>query len=306
MNYTLHQLQIFIKVCELESITRASEELFLTQPAVSIQLKKLQDQFDIPLTEVIGRRLYVTDFGKEIAKVSTNILKEAEKIENTALRYKGLLAGKISISIVSTGKYIMPYFMSSFVKEHQHVDISIDVTNKTKVIDSLIKNETDFALVSVVPENMEVNSIELMENSLFLVGGIQEKTYSKNLSKKQLQTLPMIFREKGSATRNAMETFLKSQDITAKNRLELVSNEAVKQSVCANLGYSIIPFIGMREELESGKLRIIPAKGLPIKTYWRLIYNKNKTLSPAAQAFVEYIEKHKDEVIKMYFPNHQE
>ena len=116
MNYTFHQLQIFVKVCESSSVTRASEELFLTQPAVSIQLKKFQDQFDIPLVEHVGRKIFITDFGREICRVSMEILEKSEEIKYTSQQFSGLLAGKLSISIVSTGKYVMPYFLSDFIK----------------------------------------------------------------------------------------------------------------------------------------------------------------------------------------------
>lgn len=156
MNYTFHQLLIFVKICETQSITRASEELFLTQPAVSIQLKKFQDQFDIPLTEPVGRRIQITDFGYEIAKVCKQIIQETKEIELKELQYKGFLAGKLSISVVSTGKYVLPYFMSDFVKKHPNIDITIDVTNKTGVIQSLLKNETDFSLVSVLPDSLNL------------------------------------------------------------------------------------------------------------------------------------------------------
>ncbi len=302
MNYTLHQLQIFVKVCELQSITKASEELFLTQPAVSIQLKKLQDQFEIPLTEVIGRQLYITDFGRKIEEASRRLLGEAEGITNTVNEYKGLLTGDITISSASTGKYVIPYFLSDFASKYPGVNITIDVTNKSRVVQSLEQNKTDFALVSVLPEHIAVKRMELMENELLLVAGkASQLSTKKPLQPKDLSELPMIFREKGSATRGAMENYLEKLGVEVQSRLELVSNEAVKQAVIANLGYSIMPRIGMRTELEIGKLINIPAKGLPIKTHWNLIYNESKILSPACNALLDHIAQHKDEIIKTHF-----
>lgn len=298
MHYTLHQLKIFLKVCEYQSITKAADELFLTQPAISMQLKKLQEQFDVPLTEIIGRQLYVTDFGKQIAEVSKRILEEAETIDATIKQYKGLLAGKITISVVSTGKYVIPYFLSDFVNDHKGVDFSIDVTNKTQVLNSLIKNETDFALVSVLPEHLPIEKIELMDNKLYLVG--KDKSTEKQVTIETLQEMRFLFREEGSATRNAMENFLKSHNIKP-SKMEMQSNEAIKQAICAGLGYSIMPLIGMKEELKSGKLHIIPCEELPISTSWNLIYNKNKRLSPAALALLEHIKQHKEEIIEKYF-----
>ena len=134
MNYTLHQLQIFLKITQKQSITKASEELHLTQPAVSIQLKNFQDQFSIPLTEVVGRQLYVTNFGMEIYEIAESILNEVGAIAYKTESFKGLLSGKLRISVVSTGNYVMPYFLNGFLKLHPQIDLVLDVSNKTNVI----------------------------------------------------------------------------------------------------------------------------------------------------------------------------
>jgi len=151
MNYTLHQLQIFVRVAQTGSITRAAEELHLTQPAVSIQLKNFQDQFDIPLTEVVGRQLFVTEFGNEIAHTAEQIIQQVNTIKAKTMAYKGELAGRLKISVVSTGKYVMPYFLREFIQQHTGVELQMDVTNKSKVIESLEANSVDFALVSILP-----------------------------------------------------------------------------------------------------------------------------------------------------------
>ena len=301
MHYTLHQLKIFLQIHKHKSITKAADELCLTQPAVSIQLKKLQDQFEVPLTEVIGRQLYVTDFGEKIAEVSNRILEEADVIRTTLNEYKGLLVGKISISVVSTGKYVIPYFLTQFIKEHPEVEFTIDVTNKSKVLKSLTRNTTDFCLVSVLPTDIPLEKIELMDNKLYLIGHKEATTPSKQLSSTDLGDLPLIFREEGSATRTAMETFLTVNQVKVNKSLELVSNEAVKQAVNAGLGYSIMPLIGLRNELKSGDLKIIPTNGLPIITSWNLVYNRDKKLSPVAKAFLKHLKDTKEDIIKKHF-----
>lgn len=187
MNYTLNQLRIFLKVAQTESITKAAEVLHLTQPAVSIQLKNFQDQFEIPLTEVIGRRLYVTDFGKEIATAAEKILDEVNSISYKTQAYKGQLTGKLKISVVSTGKYVIPYFLTDFLKQHSGVELLLDVTNKAKVIESLEKNEVDFSLVSVLPSNMKLDKVELMQNKLFVVANQDTKFSRKEYDKKILK-----------------------------------------------------------------------------------------------------------------------
>ncbi|MEQ9465783.1 MAG: LysR family transcriptional regulator [Ekhidna sp.] len=299
MHYTLHQLRIFLKVADCQSITKAAEELHLTQPAISIQLKKLQEQFELPLTEVIGRQLYVTDFGKEIAIRSRRILEEAEGIKYTIDQYKGLLTGKIKISVVSTGKYVIPYFLKGFMDKYPGVDISIDVSNKNRVIEGMYRNESDFSLVSVVPDDLNVFTVELMENELNLVGSIEFEDRIKR--PKDLEKVTLLFREDGSATRNAMQHYLDAQQIKVGKAMELVSNEAVKQAINAGLGVSIVPLIGLRTALKYERIRIYPLKGLPIITQWNLIYNKGKVLTPAQDELIKYVEENKERLVKDHF-----
>lgn len=301
MNYTLNQLQIFLKVTETKSITKASEALYLTQPAVSIQLKNFQDQFDIPLTEVVGRQLYITDFGKEIAKAAENILNEVYAINYKTQAYKGQLTGRLKISIVSTAKYIMPYFLSGFMNRNTEVELHLDVTNKSKVIESLENNEVDFSLVSVLPDKLNIDKIELMQNKLFLVGNNSKKFKSKEYTKDVFNELPLIYRENGSGTRLVMEKYIERNKLPVKKKMELATNEAVKQAVIAGLGYSIMPLIGIKNELENHSLQIIPIKGFPIKSVWHLIWLKNKHFSPAAAAYLNYLKTEKRKIIKDSF-----
>jgi DNA-binding transcriptional LysR family regulator len=302
MNYTLNQLRIFLKVVQLQSVTKASEELHLTQPAVSIQLKNFQDQFEISLTEIFGRKIYVTDYGREIAEAAEQIINQVNAINYKTLAYNGQLFGKIKISIVSTGKYVMPYFLTDFLRLHSGVELEMDVTNKNKVVKSLQNNEVDFALVSILPDKMQVDKIDLMQNKLFFVGNNEVESSNK---KKDLATIfnerPLIFRENGSGTRQAMERYIEKHSLKIDKKMELTSNEAVKQAILAGLGYSIMPLIGIRKEIQNNDLRIIPVKGMPIKTNWSLIWLKGKKHSPQALAYLEYLRKEKDEVIKKQF-----
>ncbi len=301
MNYTLHQLQVFLKVTQLKSITKAADELFLTQPAVSIQLKNFQDQFEIPLTEVIGRKLFVTDFGEEIALAAENILNEVYAINYKTMAYKGQLFGRLKIAIVSTAKYITPYFLSDFMKLHDEVELLLDVTNKSKVMESLEKNEIDFAMVSVLPTNLQIEKLDLMQNKLFLIGN-SNHTFNDDLYDASIfENIPLIYREKGSGTRFVMEQFIKTNNLPVHKKMELTTNEAVKQSVIAGLGFSIMPIIGIKNELENGQLQIIPVKNFPIISNWYLIWQKNKKFSPLAQAYLEFIQENKIQIINEQF-----
>lgn len=301
MNYTLNQLQIFLKIAQTGSVTKAAEELHLTQPAVSIQLKNFQDQFDVPLTEVIGRKIYITDFGKYIAEAAENILNQVYSINSRTLAFKGKLTGRLKISVVSTGKYVMPYFLAGFMKQHTGVDLIMDVTNKNKVIESLENNSVDFALVSILPTNINTEKLDLLQNKLFLVGDYNFNSKRDMSIKEIFNEYPLIFREKGSGTRQTMEKFIERNSLSIPKQIELTSNEAVKQALLAGLGFSIMPLIGIRNELHNNELQIIPIKGLPIKTTWSLIWLKGKKHSPVSFSFLEYLKKEKTQIVHERF-----
>lgn len=293
MDYTLHQLQIFLKIVETKSVTKAAVLLNLTQPAVSIQLKKFQDHFDIPLTEIIGRQLYVTHFGNEIAITAQKILDEIASINYKSMMYKGILSGKLTLSVVSTGKYVMPYFLTDFLNQNKGIDLEMDVTNKAKVVKSLENNEVDFALVSILPDGLQIQSEVVLENKLYLIGNKNFDVNNPNDSVSIFNDYPLIFREEGSATRIVMENYLYRNELKSKKKIQLTSNEAVKQAVIAGIGISIMPIIGLKNELESGDLKIISMKGFPIKSNWHLVWLKNKSLSPVANAYLKFIRQEK-------------
>ena len=301
MNYTLNQLQIFLKIVQTQSITKASEELMLTQPAVSIQLKNFQNQFDVPLTEIIGRKVHITDFGREIAAAAENIINQVNEINNKTLAFKGLLSGRLKISVVSTGKYVMPYFLADFMNKNQGIELLMDVTNKNKVLESLVNGEVDLALVSIIPPNIHIEKLDLLQNKLFLVGNHKYKIDRSTQIKELLKEVPFIYRENGSGTRQVMEKYIEKNQLPVFKKMELTSNEAVKQALIAGLGVSIMPLIGIRNELFNNDLQIIPTKGLPIKTTWSLIWIKGKKQSPVSNAFLEYVRKNKSDIVQEKF-----
>ena len=301
MKYTLNQLQIFLKIVQTQSVTKASEELHLTQPAVSIQLKNFQDQFDIPLTEVVSRKIYITDFGREIAEAAENIINQVYAINYKTLAFKGQLTGRLKISVVSTGKYVMPFFLAGFMKKNSGIDLLMDVTNKNKVIESLENNEVDFALVSVLPTTLNIDKLDLLQNRLYLVGNTITKFKKDIKAKDVFKDLPLIFREKGSGTRHTMEKFIEQSNLLVLKKMELTSNEAVKQALIAGLGYSIMPLIGIKNELLNNDLQIIPIRGLPIKTTWSLIWLKGKKHSPISLSFLEYLKNEKLNIVQEKF-----
>ncbi len=302
MDYTLHQLKVFYAVAREQSITKAAESLHLTQPAVSIQLKNFQNQFDIALTEVVGRKLFVTDFGKEILLAVDRILNEVNEIDHKIQQYKGKLSGQLKISIVSTAKYIMPYFLAGFLQKHEEITLKMDVTNKATVLRHLEDNVIDFSMVSVLPSSVAITEISLMKNELYLVCSAKMKPEKKgDYPLDFLTEIPLIFREEGSGTRLTAEKFLIAHNIRVNPKFELTSNEAVKQAVLAGLGYSIMPLIGIKNELKDGLLAIVPLAKLPIVTNWHLVWPKGKNLSPVAGAFLSYVQLTKEQTIHKHF-----
>jgi DNA-binding transcriptional LysR family regulator len=302
MNFTLHQLKVFMIVVENESVTKAAEELHMTQPAVSIQLKNLQAQFDIALTEVVGRKLYITDFGQELYQIANRILKEVASINYQTQNFRGMLSGRLKISVASTGKYVMPYYLKGFLQANPGIDLLMDVTNKTKVIKSLEHNEVDFSLVSVLPETLDIEQEILLPNKLYLTSAANsEIEILKQSSKAVFDNLPLIYREEGSGTRVTMQRYFQKANIVPNVKLELTSSEAVKQAVMAGLGFSIQSILSIKNELKLKEIKIIPVKGLPLIENWRLIWLKQKKMSEVAKAFLIFIKQNKDAVYKKNF-----
>ncbi len=289
MNFTLQQLIIFLTVYRQKSISKAAEILYLTQPAISIQMKKFQSQFSLPLTEVIGKKLHFTDFGKNIAYLAMDTINAAEHIKYKSYEYKNLTAGELKISCASTAKYLIPYFLKGFLHKYPSIDLSLDVSNKTRVIQNLKENLIDFAIVSVAPLDLEIEKEGLVENKIYLVNNKPDIDEDD----------PIILRENGSATRAAAVKYF---NLTGKRKqLQLTSNEAVKQAVLAGLGYSIIPIISMKNELSLGQLFIIKRDGLPIINDWNIIWRKDKKLTAVASAFLEYIKSEKKSITTKHF-----
>lgn len=289
MQFTFHQLRIYAEVVRQKSITKAANNLNMTQPALSIQLKNFSSLFEFQLLERKGRSIKVTDYGMQIYQRALDLLSKAEEMNYLTASFRNLEAGSLRIASVSTGKYIIPYIVADFLNHYPKVDLNIQVSNKEDVVNRLKDEDLDFALVSVIPNNVLVNEEVLFNNELYLVGKTPEFDSSR----------PLIYREKGSATRQAMDRYFRNTK--GRKTFELTSNEAVKQAVKAGLGYSILPKIGIAQELLEGTLHVIPQKKLPIITQWRIVYNRQKMLSPVAQTFLSYLKENKADIIKKHF-----
>lgn len=301
MNYTLSQLEIFLRITQSGSVTKAAEVLHLTQPAVSIQLKNFQSQFDIPLTEVMGRKIHITDFGREIALAAENILNQVHQINYKTAAFKNQLTGKLNISVVSTAKYIMPYFLREFLKIHPNVELNLDVTNKRTVVQNLERNEVDFSLVSIIPKKLQIEQMDLLLNKLYLVNDKKIENLEQKSISEIFDNLTLLYREEGSGTLQTMEKYISRNEIKVSKKIQLATNEAVKQAIIAGMGSSILPLIGLKNELLNNDLQIIPIQNLPIKTMWSLIWLKKKKHSPVAKAYLDYLAENKIRIIDENF-----
>ncbi|MGM0945892.1 MAG: LysR family transcriptional regulator [Bacteroidota bacterium] len=302
MNISFTQLRALQAINEHDSITKAAKMLNMTQPAVSMQLKNLQDQFDVPLTEIIGKKIHITEFGQEIVEMSDRIFAEMDQIEQRMLELKGLLAGKIRISAVSTGKYIIPYLVADFLKINPHVEFSLEVSNRYKVLSHLQENSTDLALVSLSPEDLDLEHIVLSENHWHLASSPENAAkYQDLIERGAWDKIPFILREKGSGTRVMMEKFFKEKDIHIQSKMELATNEAVKQAVMAGLGISLLSNFSMSKEVKDGRIKLLQLEGLPLTADWKLIWLKQKKHPPAVKAFIRWIAENKEKVFKDHF-----
>jgi DNA-binding transcriptional LysR family regulator len=245
--------------------------------------------------------LYVTDFGREVAAAAEKILEEVYAINYKTSQYKGQLSGRLRISVVSTGKYIIPYLLADFMKAHPGVELVLDVSNRANVTLNLERNETDFSLVSVLPERLNLEEIPCMKNQLFLVGKEALALSKKGPWHQELEEITWVKRETGSATRKAQDEYLNSHQIQVRRHIELTSNEAVKQALIAGLGYSIMPLIGIRNELQLGQLTISKLPDLPLESMWRVVWPKGKKHSGVAQAFKTYLEQNMARIVEQNF-----
>jgi len=298
MNYsfTLHQLTIFGAVVKHNSITRAAEALHMTQPAVSIQLKKLQEALDVELIQVIGKTLHLTEAGEELYQIQQELNERFEGYEAFISQLKGGLKGKLAISAASTAKYFLPYLLGEFQKKYPLVDISLKVTNRNEVLEHLNRHEFNLAILTQVPSKADLEAIPFLENPLVMAAPPGHPLRDQNqINVRDLREETFIFREPGSGTRMVMEKYLEKHGLRPNVAMELGTNEAVKQAIMAGIGVSLISELSLGPYLEMDRICILDVKGTPISTQWHILYHKDRTHSPAAKNFIDYItSKHTD------------
>ncbi len=290
MNVTFRQLTLFESVARNISFTRAAEELHLSQPAVSMQIRQLEDSVGLALFEKSGKRISLTEAGREVFHYSQSINRELSEMEEVLESLKGLSRGRLNIAVASTVNYFAPRLLAEFHKEYPGIKLELDVTNREKLIKMLIENSVDMVLMGQPPENVEVEYEGFMENPLVVVAPPEHPLCSaKEIPVTRLSDEVFVMREPGSGTRQAMERFFAKRKLKIRQGMQMTRNEAIKQAVRAGLGLGVVSIHTIELELKTERLVILDVEGFPIRRKWFLVYRKGKRLSPPGQAFRNFV-----------------
>ncbi len=290
MNVTLRQLSVFEAAARLLNYTRAAEELHLSQPAVSMQIRQLEDQAGLQLFEKLGRKLHLTGAGLELFRYSRSILHDLHEAEEVLEALKGLNTGKLNIGVASTVNYFAPRLLAAFSQRYPGISLSLEADNRENLIHMLNANEKDLVLMGRPPEQIDLGSEPFLENPLVVIAPPEHPLANeRDIPLQRLSEEPFVMREAGSGTRAAMERFFSEQGITLKTGMQMTRNEAIKQAVRAGLGLSIVSIHSLELELETQRLVVLDVTGFPIERQWFLVYRHGKRLSPAAGAFKDFV-----------------
>ena len=287
---TLHQLRIFDALAQHMSITRTAQMLHLTPPAVSIQVKQLAEAAGQPLVEQVGKKLYLTEAGEAVASACRDVSARMERLVQELAAIQGLEKGTLSVSILTTAKYFVPELLGQLSAQHPGIEVSLFVGNRKAILDRLAHNQDDLYILGQPPENLGVVTLPFAPNPLVAIAHPEHPLAGKkNIPPQRLAEEPFIARERGSGTRLGCEAFFRRHDTTPRVRMELGSNEAIKQTVAGRLGISIIAKITVEAEIGRGNLAILDVEGLPLERQWHLVHPEHKVLAPAALAFKDFL-----------------
>jgi DNA-binding transcriptional LysR family regulator len=289
---TFRQLELFDAIARLGSFTRAAEELFLTQPTVSMQIKKLSDTVGMPLFEQVGKKIYLTDIGHELHRTCRGISEHLSNFEMIAADMKGLKKGNLRLAVVTTAKYFAPRLLGTFCQQYPGVDASLKVSNRERVLERLANNLDDLYIMGQPPVDADVVAEAFLENSLVVIAPANHAlAKKKKIPLERLSSEPFLLREQGSGTRMATERLFGESGLKLKMRMELGSNEAIKQAVIGGLGISVLSRHTLELDTPSKKFVVLDVQGFPIKRHWYFVYPAGKQLSIIARTFVDHLRQ---------------
>lgn len=290
---TLRQLQVFEAVARLGSFTRAAEELFLAQPTVSMQLKKLADTIGLPLIEQVGIRIQLTDTGRELYTACQEVFHTLANLEMKIADLKGVKRGRLKLAVITSAKYLAPHLLGQFGRLHPGIDFSLKVTNRVRLLERIARHEDDLYILGEPPQEIDVEAYPLVPNPLVVMASREHPLVGvPGIPLKRLLEEPFILREPGSGTRDALFRLFESKGLKPPMaRMEFSSNEAIKQAIVAGLGISVLSLHSLALEGTSGPIAVLDVQGFPIQRHWYVAHPKGRRLSVVGQAFVDFVKQ---------------
>jgi len=294
---SFRQFEVFEAIARRGSFTRAAEELFITQPTVSMQIKKLTDTVGMSLFEQIGKRIYLTEAGEALLLTCREIFDALSNFETQISDLKGLRQGKLRLAVVSTAKYFAPRLLGSFCKLYPGIDVSLKVSNREGLLERISENRDDLYILGQPPDGLDVDYEAFLDNHLVVLApGNHPLAGKRNIPFARLEKEPFIMREQGSGTRIAIERLFKEHGLKLNTRIELGSSEAVKQTILAGLGISVLSLHTVAQKAAMDQLTILDVEHFPIKRKWYVVYLANKKPSIIARTFLEYLRDAPEQV----------
>lgn len=290
MNFTFRQLRLFLALAETGSVSAAAKAMHVTQPTASMQLKEISASVGLPLYEVIGKKVFLTDVGKSLAVTAREITQSLASFEQLTYATKGIAKGHLRIAVVSTAKYFMPRLIGSFCKRHPLIDVSLEILNRDGVLGRLRQNTDDLYIMSMPPDDVVLMDEVLMPNPIVVIAASNDPLIKqRNVTLSDLKSRRFILRESGSGTRMTADQYFRMKKFHPDIRLELGSNEAVKESVAGGLGIGVISQYALHGHQKEHGVRVMDVDEFPLKSSWHLVHLASKNLSPIALAFREHI-----------------
>jgi len=288
--YTLKQMQTFIEVARQRSVSKAAERLFVTQPAVSMQIRQLEDAFGLPLIEAMGRNIRLTNAGEAFLTYASAAMGHLKDLEALMAEHVGMKKGRIDLAVVSTAKYFIPMLLVRFGKQFPGIHIQLRIDNRENILGLMARNEADLVVMGRSPGNLDCEATAFATNPLSIVAAPDHPLVRrKHLPFSALGEHRFVVREQGSGTRAAMERLFAEHHTPMDVVMEMPSNETIKQAVMAGMGLSFLSMRTVRHELASGHLALVDIEGMPMMGNWYITHLRHKKLSPAATSFKAFL-----------------
>ncbi|HEY4038346.1 MAG TPA: LysR family transcriptional regulator [Burkholderiaceae bacterium] len=296
---TIRQLEVLAAVGREGSVTAAAGALHLTQPAVSMQLHQLEEQLELTMFEPVGRRLQITEPGRELVRLAIELLARLDDLEQTARSLRGVGHGRVRLGVVSTAKYFAPRLLAQFLKLHSGLEFKLTVHNRAEIIDQLQSYSIDLGIMGQPPEGLQLEGTAFAPNPLVSIGAPSHPlSLRRGLRPEDLSGQPFIIREAGSGTRNAMDRFFADHDVKVRQVMEADSNETIKQAVMAGIGLGFLSLHTVRPELAAGRIAALDVQGLPLRRQWYVVHSSQRRLTPAAEEFRQYLLREADALMR--------